>query len=397
MIYRELCSAIFLFLLYNNFGDFMIYLDYSATTKVSDEVLDTFIKSSKEFIGNPNSIHSLGVKSKNIINSATKQIANLLRVKEDEIIYTSGSSESNNLALKGIALKYKNRGKHIITTTLEHSSISSPLNYLKNLGYIIDYVKLDNDGRVDLDDLKSLIRDDTILVTICAVNSELGILQDINKIGEIIKKYPKCYFHSDITQAIGKVKIDLTNVDLASFSAHKFFGIKGVGALIKKEKIELTPLIHGGVSTTIYRSGTPALPLIVSLSKAVRLALEDIDKKYDYVKELNDYLKNKLTKYERVTINSNKNSIPHILNISILGVKPETMVHALEKDEIYISTKSACSTPNQKSEALYELTKDIEASKSSIRISISYITTKDEIDNFIKYFDICYKELTCLR
>lgn len=375
----------------------MIYLDYSATTKTSDEVLDTFIKCSKEFIGNPNSLHGLGVKSRNIIETATKQISNLLNVKENEIIYTSGASESNNLAIKGICDRYKNRGKHIITTKLEHSSVDGPINYLKENGYQIDYVKLNDDGTVNLDDLDKLIRDDTILVSICAVNSELGTKQPINKIGEIVKKHPKCIFHTDVTQAIGKINIDLKNVDLASFSAHKFFGIKGIGILIKKEKIDITPLIHGGKSTTIYRSGTPALPLIVSTSKALRLALENIDNKEKYVKELNTYLKNKLSDYEKVKINSNDMCIPHILNISVLGVKPETMLHALEEYEVYVSTKSACSNSSTKSEAVYAVTHNLDLANSSIRISISNITTKEEIDKFIECFDLCYKKLTNLR
>ena len=375
----------------------MIYLDYSATTKTSDEVLDTFVKCSKEYIGNPNSLHTLGVESKNLIDKATEQIANLLNIKKDEIIYTSGSSESNNLAIKGICEKYKNRGKHIITTSLEHSSIYGPIDYLLDKGYTVDFVKLDQNGQVDLENLKELLTDDTVLVSINAVNSELGIVQPLGKISKIIKEYPKCFFHSDMTQAIGKIKVNLEDIDLISFSAHKFFGIKGIGVLIKKEKIELTPLIHGGKSTTVYRSGTPCLPLIVSTSKALRIALESLDEKYNHVNNLNKYLKKELSKYEKVRINSNDYSIPHILNISVLGVKPETMLHALEKYNIFISTQSACSSSNTKSKAVYAVTQDNDKALSSIRISISYITTKEEIKEFLKYFDICYKELTCLK
>ena len=375
----------------------MVYLDYSATTKTSDEVLDTFVKCSKEFIGNPNSLHTLGVKSNNLIESATKQIANLLNVKENEIIYTSGASESNNLAIKGICEKYSNRGKHIITTELEHSSIYGPIDYLKGHGYSVDYVKLDSNGLVDLEDLKRLIKDDTVLVSICAVNSEIGILQPLKEIANIVKEYPKCFFHSDMTQAIGKVKVEISDIDLVSFSAHKFFGIKGIGVLIKKEKIEIEPLIHGGKSTTIYRSGTPCLPLIVSTSKALRFALDNIDNKYNKVKELNNYLKDNLKKYDKVIINSNDKCIPHILNISVIGVKPETMLHSLERYGIYISTQSACSSSDSKSKAVFALTHDEDISNSSIRISISYITTKEEIDEFLRCFVICYSELVNLR
>ena len=375
----------------------MVYLDYSATTPTNNDVLDSFIKSSKEFIGNPNSLHELGVKSMNIIESASKQIANLLNVNINEIIYTSGASESNNLAIKGICENYKNRGKHIITTPLEHSSVYGPIDYLKELGYKVDYVKIDQQGLVDLQDLKKLINEDTILVSINAVNSEIGIVQPIEEIAKIIKEYPKCFFHSDMTQAIGKINININNVDLISFSAHKFYGIKGIGVLIKKEKIELTPIIHGGKSTTIYRSGTPCTPLIISISKALRLALTDLDKKYNYIKELNQYLKEELIKFNKVRINSNDKCIPHILNISILGVKPETMQHALEKYEIYVSTKSACSDANSKSKAVFALTNNNEISSSSIRISLSHLNTKEEVKYFLYKFKICYEELTNLR
>lgn len=371
----------------------MIYLDYSATTKTSKEVLDTFVKASTDFIGNPNSLHKLGVDAHNLIDKATKQIADILKVKPDEIIYTSGSSESNNLALKGISLKYQNRGKHIITTEFEHSSIYGPIGYLEKMGFECDFVKTNADGTVDLDNLKSLLRKDTILVSICAVNSEIGIREQIEEIGKVVKENSNAFFHVDATQAIGKINIDLSNVDLASFSAHKFFGIKGIGILIKKDKIMLEPLIHGGKSTTIFRSGTPALPLIVSTAKALRLAYEDIDSKYNYVTELNNYLKENLSKYDNVYINSNSKCIPHILNLSIIGVKPETMLHALEKYEIYISTQTACSSEKLLSKAVYALTMDEERAKSSIRISLSDKTTKEELDETLKVFDKCYKEL----
>ena len=364
----------------------MTYLDYSATTPVNKSVLESFNKTCLEYIGNPNSLHKLGVKSKELEESATKQIATLLNVKENEIIYTSGSSESNNLAIKGICERYERVGKHIITTNLEHSSIYGPIGYLQKKGYEIDFVKTNN-GLVDLEDLKQKIRKDTVLVTIASVNSEVGIRQNIEEIGKLLKDYP-CYFHVDATQSIGKVNIDFKNVDLVSFSAHKIFGLKGIGCLIKKEKIDLLPLIHGGKSTTVYRSGTPALPLIVSLAKALRLALEDLDEKIKYINDLNHYLKENIQNIENVTINSNQYSIPQILNISVLNIKPETMLHALEEDDIYISTQSACSSNNTVSKAVLEVTKCEECAKHSIRISISYVTTKEEID----YFITCFKK-----
>lgn len=377
-------------------GDKMIYLDYSATTPVNKDVLETFNKVSLDFVGNPNSLHKLGVQSKDLIDGATKQIAELLNVKQNEIIYTSGASESNNLAIKGIALKYQNRGKKIITTELEHSSIYGPIGYLQKLGFEVIFTPLDEEGRVDIEKLEELMDDEVILVTISAVNSELGLYQPIEKIGEMIKKYPKCYFHTDMTQCIGKYPINekyFENIDLASLSAHKIYGLKGIGCLIKKDGINLEPLIHGGKSTTIYRSGTPATALIASFSKALRLVLENSEKKYIHVLELNKKLKEQLEKYVDVFINSNDNCVPHMLNLSIIGVKPETMLHALEEDDIYISTQSACSSSNAKSKAVFAITHDEKRASSSIRISLSCLTTELEIDNFLVVFDKCYKRL----
>ena len=371
----------------------MIYLDYSATTPVNKEVLDSFNKVSLDFVGNSNSLHSLGVKTTKLIENATKQIADILNIKENEIIYTSGSSESNNLAIKGICLKYQNRGKHIITTSYEHSSVYGPIEYLKSLGFEVTIVNSDKYGVIDIKHLKQIIREDTILVSINAINSEIGIRQPVEEIGKLLKNYKKCFYHVDLTQAIGKINVDLTDVDLASFSAHKIYGLKGIGCLIKKDKVLLEPLIHGGKSTTDFRSGTPAHSLIVSLSKALRLATVDLDIKYNYVLDLNNYLKENLEKYEGVFINSNEKCIPHILNISIVPVKAETFMHALEKYNIFVSTKSACSDEDSLSEGVLALTKEVTKAKSSIRISLSYLTTKNEIDEFIKYFDKCYKEL----
>ena len=370
----------------------MIYLDYSATTPVNDEVLDTFVNVSKNYIGNPNSLHRLGVEAKELIDASTKQIAKLLGVKEKEIIYTSGSSESNNTAIRGIAYLYKNRGKHIITTKLEHSSIISPLSYLQNNGYDVDFVEADENGRVTVENVQKLIRKDTVLVSIGAVNSEVGVVQPIEEIGKLLKDYPTIIFHSDITQAVGKIKINLENIDLASISAQKFYGIKGVGCLIKKENIQIEPLIHGGKSTTVYRSGTPALALIVSMSKALRLALDNLDQKYNRVLELNKYLVDKLKDIKEVHINSNEFCYPYVVNLSIVNIKSEVLLHALEKEDIYISTQTACSTSNY-SMAVYEVTKNEEYAAHSLRISLSYLTTEEELDTFVEVFKEKIKEL----
>ena len=371
----------------------MIYLDYSATTPVNDEVLDSFNKVNLEYIGNANSLHELGRESYYLMEASVKQVADLLSIKPEEVIFTSGASESNNLAIMGSVLKYKNRGNHILTTKLEHSSVIDTMSYLEKNGFIIEYINILPDGKIDIEDLEKKIKDETILVSICEVNSEIGIIQDVNKIGEILKKYPKVIFHVDGTQAVGKKQINLENIDLYSFSAHKIYGLKGVGVLIKKKNIELVPIIHGGKSQTIYRSGTPSLPLYVSCAKALKLILKDLDKNYDYVKNLNLKLIENLKTMKEIHINSNLNCIPHILNFSVKNIKPETLINALSEEDIYISTKTACSNSDI-SESVFELTKDKNLATHSVRISLSYLTTEEEIDKFFKILKEKIEELS---
>lgn len=374
----------------------MIYLDYSATTKADKEVIESFDKVSQNYFANPNSHHKLGLESKKLIEKATEQTARLLGVKASEIIYTSGASEANNLAIKGIAERYKNRGKHIITSDLEHPSVYAPLNYLAAKDYDIDIIPCDESGNIDLDALESSLRDDTILLSLTAVSSETGVILNIKKITEILKKYPKCFLHIDITQAIGKIDIDLSEVDLASFSAHKFFGIKGIGGLYKKEKLNISPQIHGGGSTTIFRSGTPSTALIVSLSKALRLVKENEKENLSYVEKLNNKIRKDLNKYEFIKINSPEHASAYILNISFLHAKPETVLHMYEEAEIYISTQTACSSKDTYSRAVYAITKDKEAAEHSLRISLSYKTTNEEIERFLKITKEIYNRIEAL-
>lgn len=371
----------------------MIYLDYAADTPANEEVLKTFNDVTKKHIANPNSFHKLGLESKERLDLSTEKIATLLGIKAEEVIYTSGASESNNLAIKGIADKYKRYGKHIITTFLEHSSVNGPISYLQNNGFEVDYVDVLKNGQIDLEQLESLVRKDTILVSIGYVDSELGIIQPIDKIGELLAKYPNCCFHVDATQAVGKIEVSFDKVDLATFSAHKFYGLHGSGVLIKKENIDIEPLVHGGMSTTIYRSGTPTLGLITSLEKALYLAMTDLNNKYKHVKELNATLRDNLKKYPMVNINSTEQSSPFILNISLKGVKSIEFQRELEKEDIFISTKSACTPINAVSKPVYTVTKNKKLALSPLRISLSHLTTKTEIDMFLKHFDICYKKL----
>jgi len=362
----------------------MIYLDYSATTKPDYEVLNTFTKAATNYFANPNSNYDIAKESKAKIDLATAKIAKYLKIKSSEIIYTSGASEANNMAIKGLANADKR--KHIITTSFEHSSIMAPIGYLQSLGYKVDFVKIKENGEVDLEDLEKLITKDTFLVSIGAVNSELGFREPIEKIGKLLKKY-NLVFHSDITQLIGKDIFDLKDVDMASMSAHKIYGVKGIGALIKKEKIKMVPLIHGGKSVTIYRSGTPQTELILSFAKAMELILPKVLKYQKYTQKLNKEIIKGLGKYPEIKINSSKISIPQIINFSVLGRKADATQRYFAAHEIYFSTKTACSSESDVSLAVYAMTKDTDRASSSVRVSLSYLTTLKEVKEFLKVLD----------
>jgi len=369
----------------------MIYLDYAANTPVNEQVLDIFCDVTKKYIANANSSHRLGGEAKALLDNSTLKIKELLDVRDFEVIFTSGATESNNLAIKGVAEKYKKYGKHIITTYLEHSSVNGAIAALQMQGFEVDYVGIDKNGLVNLEELKELMRKDTILVSICYVDSEIGICQQIDKIGEIISNYPNCIFHTDATQAVGKIPI-IPNAHLISFAPHKFYGLNGCGVLLKKESLMLEPQIHGGISTTPYRSGTPPIALIAATAKALELAMADIKNKYEYVNGLNNKLRAFFEKNPKIRINSTSNSVPFILNISISGVKTAQILSELEKREIYLSSKSACCAPNTISRPVYALTKDKKAALSTIRISLSHLTTREEIDAFIANFEDCCKD-----
>lgn len=375
----------------------MIYLDYSATTPVDLEVFDTLSKVTKNFVGNANSIHSLGQKSSELLESATKQIADIFGVNPSEIVYTSGATEANNMALIGTALANHKKGKHIIVSKLEHPSIYAICDYLKTMGFEISYVNNDKEGLIDFDDLKEKVREDTILVSICAVNSEIGVRQPLKMIRQIIKKENMgTIFHSDMTQAIGKVSVNMHDVDLASMSGHKIFGPKGIGFLYKSSMVKITPLIYGSGKSNDLKPGTPPLPLIAALSKAIRLASDSIEKRERFISLLNDKITSSLSKYPNIIINKTKYSIPQILNISVMDVMPEVMVHALDKHEIYLSTNTACSSGDI-SNSVIAIYNDINRAKHTLRISLSYVTTTEEVNKFLEIFKEEYEKLSNLK
>ena len=370
----------------------MIYLDYSASTPVDNDVLELFYNTTKKYYANPNSSHKLGRKAKELIDNCTLNIANNLRILPEEIIYTSGASESNNLAIKGICERYKTHGKHILISSLEHNSIVASATIMQERGFEIELIPINKDGFIDIDSLKKMIREDTILVSICSVDSEIGIRQPIEEIGKILKEYPNCFFHTDASQAVGKVSIDFTNVDLITITPHKFFGMNGFGMLIKKKNVSLKPQINGGKSTTVYRSGTPELANIVACDKALDIALSTQKERYEYIKKLSNKVKNKLKEYTKVHINNTENSIPHTINFSIKGIKSLELQEKLENYDIYISTKTSCCPIETPSKLIYALTRDKNLSSSSIRVSISHLTTEEEISKFLDIFDLIYKE-----
>ena len=370
----------------------MIYLDYAAATPVDKEVLSRYIEVTNKYFANPNSSHQLGQEANNIIQEATKKIASSLKIDPDEIIYTSGASESNNLAIKGIAERYKNFGRHILISSLEHNSIVSSATRLQEQGFEVELLPINQEGLIDLNILKNKIREDTILVSICTVDSEIGLKQPIEEIGKILKNYPNCHFHTDATQAMGKISIDLQNIDLLTFAPHKFYGLTGIGVLIKKKNTSLRPQIDGGKSSTVYRSGTPETANIAALETALSISLATRKERYKIVEELYNTLKEKLLTYPKVTINNTKNSISYTLNFSIKGVKAIEVQQQLEKNKIYVSTKTSCCPIATPSKLVYALTKDKNKASSSIRVSLSHLTTKKEIEIFISIFDKIYKE-----
>lgn len=370
----------------------MVYLDYSATTPVDDEILMNYINTTKNYMGNVNSLHDCGKKSKELYEKSIFEICMCLNCIPSEVIITSGSSESNSLAILGTISKDKTK-KHIITSKLEHKSILDIMNELKTRDFIISYVKLLPNGQVDCDDLERLVNEDTILVSICGVNSETGYKQDLKKINETIKRKNKnTLFHSDLTQALGKTKFDLKDVDMASFSSHKIYAPKGCGILYKNRNIEINKLVYGTTTLYRYRGGTPALPLITSFSFAIKKVNENLNENIKKVQELNQLLRDKLSKYD-VVINSNETSVPHIFNFSLLKIKGIEFVEEISKYGIYLSTTSACNSSNGYSKMLFEVTNgNMDIASTSIRVSISHYTTKEDIEKFIECFDKIYSK-----
>ncbi|MBB3851962.1 cysteine desulfurase [Parageobacillus caldoxylosilyticus] len=362
----------------------MIYLDNSATTKPFPEVIDSFVTVATKYFGNPSSLHELGMKSERLLTQAREQIAAALKVKPSEIVFTSGGTEANNFAIKGVAFQYRHRGKHIITTAIEHPSVSEPCQQLEQLGFEVTYLPVNEHGMVTAEQVKKALREDTILVSVMHVNNEVGAIQPVEEIGALLAHYPKTIFHVDRVQGISKVPLDMkkARIDLCTMSAHKFHGLRGAGILYVRQGIRLSPLLAGGGQEMQLRSGTENVPAIVAMAKALRIALEKYDKQIDYLHEVKQAWLNELKAIPEIQINTPvEHSAPHIINFSLKhGMKPEVFVHELAKSDIFVSTTSACSSKKKApSKTLLAMGVGEERAESGIRISLSFENTLEEI------------------
>lgn len=360
----------------------MIYLDYSASTPIDPRVVQKWVDVETTYFANANSDHALGKESKRINDESIKRIADFFKVLPKEVIVTSSAVESNNTAVKGLALKLPHK-KHLITSALEHASMIGALSALDSDSYEIETLGLDEHGRYDLDALDRMIRPDTLLVTLIGVDSETGIRQPIEAAAKIAHAH-QVLFHSDITQLVGKDRFDLTDIDLATASAHKVYGPKGVAVLIKKAHVPLVPLLHGGHSFTPYRSSTPQNGLVAAMAEAFRLADEEYEPRRLSVQTLNTYLINQIAKLPGIHLNSNVYAIPHLVNLSIQGSKPEQGLAFFSDRGVCFSSKSACSGQEELSNSVYAITKDIALASSSYRISLSHLTTFSELDELVR-------------
>lgn len=366
------------------------YLDNSATTKVEESVKNIMVKTMMEDYGNPSSLHMRGVEAENYIKEAKKIISSILKCQDKEIFFTSGGTESNNLAIIGTALANKRKGNHIITTSVEHPSVLEPMKYLEDNGFEITRLPVDGFGRISPDDLKNAIKDTTIMVSVMYVNNEVGAIEPVDEVAEIIKRSGKdIVFHVDAIQAFGKLKIypKRQGIDLLSVSGHKIHGPKGTGFIYIKDKVKINPLMLGGGQQKGMRSGTENVPGIAGLGEACRVAYENLDEKINDLTNLKDYFIDRINEINGVKINSEKGSLgaPHIVSVSFEGIKSEVMLHALEEKNIYVSSGSACSSNKKTKESILKKMGIPEKYlDSTLRFSFSTHSTKEEADYTIE-------------
>ena len=362
----------------------MIYFDNSATTAIYPEALESYVQASKRFMGNPSSLHQLGVEAHQLLSNARKQVAELLGADSSEVYFTSGGTESNNWAIKGTAFEKKPFGNHILVSSIEHPSVLQTVKQLETLGFDVETINVNKQGVVDVSDLKRKLRPDTILVSVMAVNNEVGSIQPIEEISRVLVDFPWVHFHVDAVQGVHLTRTIVQNerVDLVSLSAHKFHGPRGVGILYKKHGRTLQSLLAGGGQEQNERSSTENVPGIVATAKALRMTLQAGDKEEQLLRErVWEYLE----KEENIRLFSTTDGASHIICFALKGVRGEVLVHALEEKGIYMSTTSACSSKKgTNSGTLLAMQVPTEWATSAVRISFSHTNTLAEVDEFIQ-------------
>lgn len=373
----------------------VIYLDNAATTKVNPEVLNSYNQITLKYFANPSSIHSLGQESSRLLDKSREQILNVLKLTHHDVIFTSGATEANNLAIKGYCFANRSRGKHIITSSTEHPSVLNTVLEMQDFGFEVTVLPVNKEGQIEVNSLKDAIREDTILVSLMMVNNEVGAINPIKEVGEYLKKFPKIAFHVDMVQAIGKLPIDFNNIDMFSIAGHKIHGLLGSGLLIKEKKIILKAINQGGGQENNLRSGTNTLALSASLAKALRLAVESEANNFKKVKVLSErllgYLKASKDKY---LINSYNEDNPYIVNFSLLHHKASVVVEALSNRGIMVSSLSACHAKNEDySKVVYAMYQDLNLAHNTIRISFDKDNTIEEVEALIKNLEEILKEI----
>ena len=357
-----------------------VYLDNVSTTSVDREVLETYQKLLGQYYCNSDALYDDGVAIYHMQEESRARIASLLQADKDDIIFTSGASEANSLAIKGLTLKHPEK-RHLITSSYEHSSVRNAFKQLEEtFGYEVTYIEPRN-GIIDPKDVEKAIRKDTLLVSIMCVNNEIGALNDIAAIGKTVKSHPFTYFHSDITQALGKIDLDLSRVDMASFSAHKIHGLKGSGALLRRKHIDLLPVISGGQQEYGIRGGTSNALVNIVLAKTIRIALKKHEENRDLMKHYRDILENGLSKIQGVSVNRPENYIESLLSVTT-PIPSEVLLNALNKQGIMVSSKSTCgSRKNEPNPSLRSIGADED---HSIRVSYDYTNTEEELTYFLE-------------
>lgn len=368
----------------------MIYFDNSATTKMLPESLETFLKINQLYFGNPSSLHGYGTEAYEILSESRKQIADLLQVASNEVFFTSGGTEGNNWVIKGTAMEKHSIGRHIITSSVEHSSVSKSLKQLEKFGFEITFLPVDKEGMISTEELEAAIRKDTILVSIMAVNNEVGTIQPIVEVGDLLIDYPTIHFHVDSVQAVSEWEHLLLHprIDFLVLSAHKFNGPKGVGILYKKKGKRIASLLTGGDQEFGERSTTENVGGIAATAKSLRITMDR--KKYSsaHTKRLKNHIRSFLEQYDDVEIYSPFKGASHILCFAMKGVRGEVMVHALEKENIYVSTTSACASKRtNESSTLHSMNIPTSWSQCAIRLSFSFENTMEEIEEFMNVFE----------